>query len=179
MILTDREIQSFLQNDQIIIDPTPPIEAYSSTSVDLTLDEPAEIWNTLNGQPIRPFTQGYSFKKLSHRRQQVKLDNYTLLPQQFILGWTKETITLPHISRIAARVEGKSGLARLGLIVHMTAPTIHAGFIGPIQLEMCNLGPNEIVLDKGMPICQLVMEITYGTPSKGYSGQFLDQSSKT
>jgi dCTP deaminase len=57
----------------------------------------------------------------------------------------------------------------------MTAPTIHAGFTGQIQLEMCNLGPYPVVLEVGMPICQLVFEITFGTPVKGYKGQFAGQ----
>lgn len=72
-------------------------------------------------------------------------------------------------------MEGKSGLARLGIAVHLTAPTIHAGFKGQIQLEMYNFGPNEIILDVGMPICQLIFEVTFGTPAKGYAGMFSDQ----
>lgn len=93
-----------------------------------------------------------------------------------LLAWTHETVVLPIASRVAARVEGKSGLARLGLIVHMTAPTIHAGFTGQIQLEMTNLGPHDIILDPGMPICQLIFEVTFGTAAKGYGGQFAGQS---
>jgi dCTP deaminase len=82
---------------------------------------------------------------------------------------------LPASSRFAARIEGKSGLARLGLVVHLTAPTIHAGFKGQIQLEMVNLGPNEIILDVGMPICQLIFEMTLGTPVAGYAGRYFGQ----
>jgi dCTP deaminase len=75
-------------------------------------------------------------------------------------------------------VEGKSSLARLGLMVHMTAPTIHAGFVGQIQLEMYNLGPYDIVVAAGMRICQLIFELSLGTPAKGYVGQFAGQSAK-
>ena len=75
-------------------------------------------------------------------------------------------------------MEGKSSLARLGLGIHITAPTIHAGFAGQIQLEMCNFGPNEIILDVGMPICQLIFELTYGTPVKGYTGRFAGQTAR-
>jgi dCTP deaminase len=73
-------------------------------------------------------------------------------------------------------VEGKSALARLGMGIHITAPTIHAGFKGQLQLEMFNLGPNEILLDVGMRVCQLIFEITFGTPAKGYSGSFSSQT---
>ncbi len=92
-----------------------------------------------------------------------------------VLAWTKETVDIPGCSRLAARVEGKSSLARLGVSVHITAPTIHNGFRGPIQLEMYNFGLNEIVLDAGMRICQLIFEQTLGMPEQGYAGVFLDQ----
>jgi dCTP deaminase len=78
-------------------------------------------------------------------------------------------------------VEGKSSLARLGLGVHVTAPTIHAGFgasenpqhLGSsIRLEIWNIGPFRIKLEKGMPICQLIFEWVDGTPEQGYQGQF-------
>jgi dCTP deaminase len=176
MILTDREIQAFLASNQITIEPAPQPGAYSSTSVDLTLDEPGEVWKDLPGQPIRPNASGYNYASLESRKDKVSLTGYHFRPRTLLLAWTKEDIALPHTSRIAARVEGKSGLARLGLLVHMTAPTIHAGFRGQIQLEMCNLGPYDIVLDAGMTICQLIFEITFGTPIKGYSGQFSGQT---
>ena len=176
MILTDREIQAFLASKQIIIDPNPPPNAFSSTSLDLTLDEPGEIWKAMPGQPIRPNDPGYSFRSLDARKDKVKLDAYPFKSQSLLLAWTKEEIHLPYTSRIAARVEGKSSLARLGLLVHMTAPTIHAGFRGQIQLEMYNLGPYDIILDHGMTICQLIFEISFGTPAKGYGGQFSGQS---
>ena len=175
MILTDREIQAFLASNQISIAPAPGAGAYSSTSVDLTLDEPGEVWKDLPGQPIRPNVPGYNFRSLDARKDKVSLNGYHFKQQTLLLAWTREDITLPYTSRVAARVEGKSGLARLGLLVHMTAPTIHAGFRGQIQLEMCNLGPYEIILDAGMTICQLIFEITFGTPMKGYGGQFSGQ----
>ncbi len=57
----------------------------------------------------------------------------------------------------------------------MTAPTIHSGFRGQIQLEMCNQGPLRVKLTPGMPICQLIFELTLGTPEKGYAGMFSGQ----
>ena len=81
-------------------------------------------------------------------------------------------------SRVAARVEGKSFLARLAIGIHVTAPTIHAGFNGPIQLEICNHGPLRVKIVAGMRVCQLIFEQTLGTPAKGYAGQFLGQIPK-
>ncbi len=83
---------------------------------------------------------------------------------------------LPIQSRIAARVEGKSSLARLGLGIHVTAPTIHAGFKGEIQLEIAHHGTIPVRLTVGMKVCQLIFEMSLGTPEKGYQGQFQGQA---
>jgi hypothetical protein len=89
-----------------------------------------------------------------------------------------ERVKLPHRSRLAARVEGKSSMGRLGLGVHVTAPTIHAGFGDKegdpdypgtaLQLEIWNINRVPIILDAGLPICQLIVEEVHGTPEKGY-----------
>jgi len=73
-----------------------------------------------------------------------------------------------------ARVEGKSSIARCGILVHFTAPTIHAGFEGRITLEMINLGKSDFLLYPGMPICQLISEEVKGTP-KDAPNQFKNQ----
>ena len=113
-----------------------------------------------------------------------KTDRQRPLPG-FILGWTKEKLRIPHDCRLCARVEGKSSLARIGLGVHVTAPTIHAGFgVGKdpkgdaLQLEIWNVGPLPIELEYGMRICQLIFEEVHGVPAKGYQGQFLGQGPK-
>jgi dCTP deaminase len=105
-----------------------------------------------------------------------------LKPRSFVLGFTREIIQLPVRSRIAARVEGKSSLARIGVGVHVTAPTIHAGFgVDPtrpdqrgtvIQLEIFNLAEWSVILDVGMRICQLILEEVREVPVKSYAGQF-------
>jgi dCTP deaminase len=98
-----------------------------------------------------------------------------LKPASFVLGWTKELVEIPTLSKLAARIEGKSSIARLGIGVHVTAPTIHSGFKGEIQLEMFNFGPHEVILDEGLRICQLIFEHTVGIPERGYSGMFAGQ----
>jgi dCTP deaminase len=182
VILTDREIQAALDSGQIKITPKPEAGAYSSTSVDLTLSKFIRVWkdDPIKGveQVISPAAVGYNFndvvKALSDMKE-LNADGYTLKPQEFVLGWTEETIELPTSSRIAARVEGKSSLARLGIGIHITAPTIHAGFPGTIQLEICNHGKMKVKLVPGIRVCQLIFEQTLGTPDKGYAGQFAGQ----
>lgn len=105
-------------------------------------------------------------------------EGFVVDPRVFVLGWTEQNIQLPIEARLAARAEGKSSLARLGIGIHITAPTIHAGFKGPIQLEICNHGPLKVKLTTGMRVCQLIFEQTLGTPDKGYKGQFYAQTEK-
>ena len=177
MILTDREIQAALANTQIEITPSPAEDAFSTTSLDLTLDAPGEIWRRLSGQPIRPGAAGHIFASLAGRKDRIaSLDGYTLKPAALLLAWTRETVAFPITSRLAARIEGKSNLTYLGLGVYPAVPMIHAGFKGQIQLEIINFGPHEIILDVGMPICRLIFEITFGTPAKAHLGQFAGPS---
>ena len=185
MVLTDREIQSAIENDQILINPAPSEVAYSSTSLDLTLSKFLRVWKTVPvagvDQIVCPATEGYKFSDFAQAYSDLKevgAEGYVLEPGVFVLGWTEESVELPVYARLAARVEGKSSLARLGIGIHITAPTIHAGFKGTIQLEICNHGLLKVKLIPGMPVCQLIFEQTLGTPDKGYTGQFYGQAKK-
>ena len=186
MVLTDREIQAAIQNQQIVVNPAPAETAYSSTSLDMSLSKYLRVWKitTVTGveqQIVCPATKGYKFSDFANAcsdLREIGPEGFVVEPGAFILGWTEEEIGLPVPSRIAARVEGKSSLARLGIGIHITAPTIHAGFNGTIQLEICNHGLLRVKLEKGMPVCQIIFEQTLGTPAKGYAGQFLGQSKK-
>lgn len=182
MILTDREIQTGLETGQIQITPRPRTEAFSSTAVDLTLGQSIRLWKPAAATGVRqvvsPAAPGYKVNEVIKGLTELRtLDSagFALEPGAFILAWTSETVSIPHQSRLAARVEGKSSLARLGLGVHVTAPTIHSGFQGPIQLEVFNHGTISVLLTPGLLICQLIFELTLGTPSAGYRGQFFGQ----
>ena len=174
MILTDREIIHALDSGQIVINPRPNVEtALSSTSIDLTLSRRFAEWQAVGGMVIRPGHPDYRYSDYAKTQKRMDVDTYALEPGRFVLGWTAERLHIPVNSQLAARVEGKSNLARLGLCVHMTAPTIHSGFgEDHIQLEMVNFGPNTLVLDAGMRVCQLIFERTVGTPEKPYEGSF-------
>jgi dCTP deaminase len=185
VVLTDREIQAAIQNKQIVIEPAPAETAYSSTSLDLSLSKYLRVWRTAIvagvDQIVSPAAKGYTLSAFSNAysdAQEIGNDGYVVNPGAFILGWTEESVTLFTHARLAARVEGKSSLARLGIGIHITAPTIHAGFQGPIQLEICNHGLLKVKLIAGMPVCQLIFEQTLGTPHKGYTGQFFGQTKK-
>ena len=128
---------------------------------------------------IDPTRQGFDHEKVlaefTTQREVGEADGHLLPPKRLVLAWTNEYVDLKSHARIAARVEGKSSLARLGLAVHVTAPTIHAGFNGRIRLEIVNHGPVPIRLRQGMRLCQLIFEQTLGTPERGYQGRFAGQ----
>lgn len=181
MILTDREIQVALATKQIRIDPSPAPDAYSSTSLDLTLGTTIHVWRRgVSGvdRVVCPADPGYQYKAVvaeMSATSEMGPEGIVIQPGDFLLAWTAEVVSLPLQSRLAARVEGKSSLARLGIGVHVTAPTIHAGFEGQVQLEMCNHGTLNVKLVPAMRVCQLIFEQTLGTPDKGYQGQFHQQ----
>ena len=183
MILTDREIKVALARGTLVIDPRPDDGAFASTSVDLTLDPTfSEFRQGPTGVDISidPTLPGFDpdavMEQVTERRSIDSSGGYLLERGKLILGWTAEYVDLRNDARIAARVEGKSSLARLGLAIHVTAPTIHAGFDGQIRLEIINHGRIPIRLRTGMRICQLIFEQTLGTPDKAYSGRFSGQT---
>lgn len=183
MILTDREIQIALQNEAIIIDPAPDLSFYSSTSLDLTLDRRLTLFKdqkTGINVCIDPSQKGYNHEEvMAEITTPIDIDDtngFDFPPHHMILAWTHEFVELKFQSRIAARVEGKSSLARLGIGIHLTAPTIHAGFEGQIRLEMVNHNKVPVKLRTGMKICQLIFEQTLGTPVRGYEGRFAGQT---
>jgi dCTP deaminase len=183
MILTDREIQIAIDCGAIVVEPVPTQNQYSSTSLDLTLDPILTKFKrpkTGIGLCLDPSLAGFDHEAvLADLGDETLIDDdkgYEFQPDEMILAWTQEYIKLPPESRIAARVEGKSSLARLGIGIHLTAPTIHAGFDGQIRLEMVNHNVMPIRLRVGMRICQLIFEQTIGTPVKGYKGRFSGQS---
>ena len=98
-------------------------------------------------------------------------DEFVLGSLEFALAATSEVVCLGN--EIAAEVSGKSSLARLGLVVHVTAGFIDPGFEGPITLELFNCSPNAILLTPGMPIAQLVFTRLDTPASPGYAGKYV------
>jgi dCTP deaminase len=92
-------------------------------------------------------------------------------PNEFVLGRTQETVTLPD--NIVGRVEGKSSLGRLGLLVHSTAGYVDPGFSGTITLEFYNLNKRSIILSEGLRICQISFSEMSGPARKPYGSDGL------
>jgi dCTP deaminase len=191
MSLADREAKAALDSGLIHLSPRPPDDSdrWSPTTLDLTLDAEIRPWEEIQAreeQVIITPGDGFDANDLIRRRTQPHdcTNGFVPEPGRFALGWTVERLRLPYTSRFAARVEGKSSLARIGLGIHVTAPTIHPAFGdksrpgrsgqrgSPIRLEIWNIGPLRIELKKGMAICQILFEMVYGLPSQGHEGQF-------
>jgi dCTP deaminase len=194
MILSDREVRAARQRRSIWVSDCPPASSkrWSSTTLDLTLAAELRPWLPQGGAGaeviIDPSLPEFNSNQLiAERTQPVSCDGegYVIQPRTLVLGWTREKIKLPNDSRIGARVEGKSSLARIGIGIHVTAPTIHPGFgekledpefLGSeIRLEIWNIGPLQVRLKMGMPICQIVFEEVHGIPEGPYVGQFAIQ----
>ena len=181
MILCDSEIKAAIQHGHIKIDPEPPAEMFTTTAVDLRLGG-SEFKRWRQPPPGMSFTidpsQPDFFPGLAEFLEdapRAEDGSLVLSPGRFIVARTLERLEIAESGHIAARVEGKSSLARIGLGVHITAPTIHSGFRGFIALEIKNHGDLPIVLRPGMPICQLIFEMVFGTPKATMTGIFQDQ----
>lgn len=189
MILSNESIQAALDEGRLILDPEPSprrfdsedeeICPYQTSSVDLRLGN--EIGCFRDGLPINIDLRRGKFADLFGPNSDSRTIHpdlpFSLLPRKMVLARTLERIELPLLRKgpcLAARVEGKSSYARCGLLVHFTAPTIHAGFKGTIALELINFGPFPIMLYPGAPICQLILERVDGVPFRNDS-QFQGQ----
>ncbi len=179
MALSDVEIRAEIRAKRLIFDPEVDDDYVDSSSVDLQLDEDLIVLapRSSPGVLVDPTQEGFrvmDFIRNNGRVQVIPDAGYRMEPNQLVIARTLENITLPK--HLAARVEGKSTLARLGLSVHVTAPSVHAGFEGPLYLEMNNIGPFPIVLHRGMKVAQLILEHV-GLPAlKGYEGRFQGQT---
>ena len=169
MILSDEEIWEAIRTEQLRFDPPlSPIQVGPS-SIDLRLGntftsfpEPEPGFTTivdLNSDiDIEAGLQKYG--DTVHVRDG---EAFILRPSEFVLAYTLERIRLSN--SLAARVEGRSSMGRLGVSIHQTAPTVHATFTGHLRLEISHVGPFPCKLYPGQKICQLIVE-RLGQPSK-------------
>lgn len=138
------------------------------SSYDITLHEDMILFNGIEHYVID------SKKSLAENGIETKewKGSYVLYPKTFILASTNEWITLPD--DITARVEGKSSLGRLGLMIHSTAGYIDPGFDGRITLEVYNIGRHAIILYPGMPIGQISFSTMSGKSQHPYGSPNLN-----
>lgn len=174
MILSDRSIRAELDGGRIAVDPLGP-NAIQPSSVDVRLDHRFRVFRN-HTMAVIDVKQDLS--DLTEMVEVTGDDAFILHPGEFVLGSTLERIALPD--DLVARIEGKSSLGRLGLLIHSTAGFIDAGWDGQITLELSNVASLPITLYPGMKIGQIsFQQMTtpadnpYGTGQLGskYQGQ--------
>jgi dCTP deaminase len=154
-ILVDHEIKAEIASGKLILDPY-DVRLVQPNSYDVRLDKRFS-WHERNAVVIDPYESQSVLDHLAH----VSEDSIVIQPGQFILGATLEKISLPR--NIVGQLTGKSSLARLGVMVHVTAGFIDAGFSHPpaqITLEIVNVGNRPVRLHAGMSIAQMVFTRT-------------------
>jgi len=174
MIFSDRTIKEAVDSGRISIDPYDPAMVQPS-SVDVRCDQNFRVFENHRYALIDPKTpQG----NLTTSVTATEDDPFILHPGEFVLGSTLETVGLPD--NVVARLEGKSSLGRLGLLIHSTAGFIDPGFKGQVTLELSNVANLPIAIYPNMKIGQISFyemttpaEFPYGSPELGskYQGQ--------
>jgi dCTP deaminase len=174
MILSDHTIRQELEAGRVVIDPLDE-SSIQPSSVDLRLDRLFRVFLN-HTMPVIDVKED-----LEDLTRLVKIDEgeaFILHPGEFVLGSTFERVSLPN--DLVGRIEGKSSLGRLGLLIHSTAGFIDAGFSGHITLELSNVANLPITLYPGMKIGQVSFlrmttpaDVPYGSARVGskYQGQ--------
>ncbi len=174
MILSDRDIREQIEAGRITIDPFTP-DAIQPSSVDLHLDSRFRVFRN-NRYPYIDVRQEQP--ELTELLEISGDEPFVLHPGEFVLGSTLERVALPD--DLVARLEGKSSLGRLGLLIHSTAGYVDPGWDGNLTLELSNVANLPIALYQGMKIGQISfqrlsspVEVPYGDERIGskYRGQ--------
>ena len=178
MLMSDRDIRASIEAGQIGLDPL-EMGLLQPSSIDVSLDRFFRLFDNHKYAFIDPAEQQDELTRL------IEVDSsepFILHPGEFVLGSTYEFVTLPD--DVAARLEGKSSLGRLGLLTHSTAGFVDPGFKGHVTLELSNVATLPIKLWPGMKIGQLCFfkltsasEHPYG--SEKYSSRYQGQRGPT
>jgi dCTP deaminase len=174
MVLSDRTIRQEIDAGRLVFDPYDPAMVQPS-SVDVRVDNRFRVFHNAR-YPFIDVRQ--PMDGLTELVEVAEDEPFILHPGEFVLGQTLERVRLPD--DLVARLEGKSSLGRLGLLIHSTAGFVDAGFEGNLTLELSNVANLPITIYHGMPIGQISfmrmdgpVETPYGSRAAGskYQGQ--------
>jgi dCTP deaminase len=167
MVLSDRDIIQALRDRRIVVTPKPDLKIQlGSCSLDLRLGKRFRIFN----HSKIPFIDPNSPRMGDDMMTEIRVKDgepFILQPGDFVLATTMETITIPN--NLLARLEGRSSLGRLGIVVHSTASVFDPGWHGICVLELGNLGRMPIALYPGMRICALTFEELKSPSTRPYN----------
>ena len=174
MILSDRTIREQIDAGRIVIEPLGE-SCIQPSSVDLHIDR---LFRVFRNHTMGHIDVKEDLEDLTELVEIGEEDRFILHPGEFVLGSTLERVALP--TDLVARLEGKSSLGRLGLLIHSTAGFVDAGWDGHLTLELSNVANLPIALYPGMKIGQIsflrmttAADVPYGGPTTGskYQGQ--------
>jgi dCTP deaminase len=178
VLLSDRDIRAEVESGRVRLEPYEPTMVQPS-SIDVRLDRFFRVFENHRYPHIDPAQEQ---SELTREVEPVGDEPFILHPGEFVLGSTYEVVSLPD--DVAARLEGKSSLGRLGLLTHSTAGFIDPGFTGHVTLELSNVATLPIKLYPGMKIGQLCFfrltspsEHPYGSAASG--SRYQDQRGPT
>jgi dCTP deaminase len=149
VLLSDRDILAEIESKRVVIEPYDEAMIQPS-SIDFRLDRYFRVFENHRYPHIDPAVDQSDLTRVVEAPGD---EPFILHPGEFVLGSTYEVVTLPD--DVAARVEGKSSLGRLGLLTHATAGVVDPGFSGHVTLELANVATLPIKLYPGMKIGQL------------------------
>ncbi len=185
MILSDRDIKKAIESGRVKIESNQPelFQYIHASSMDLRLGNVFKVYEHSKYAVLDPKNP----KTFAQNMRIITIPDgepFIVQPGEFILGVTQEKITVPD--DLVVRVEGRSSLGRLGIIVHSTAGFVDPGFVGTITLEISNLNRLPVALYPGMRVCQLAFEMMTSPaetpynlkPHSKYQNQVLPEESR-
>lgn len=156
MVLSDRDIKKALASGRIKLTPKPNLATQlGSCMIDLRLGNVYRVFN----HSKTPYIDPQNPKTMTGITTEIRVkegEAFTLHPGEFILAMTREFIEMPD--DLTGRLEGRSSIGRLGVVIHSTAANIECGFRGHITLELANMGRIPVMLYSGMRICSISFE---------------------
>jgi len=155
MVLSDVDIRRYLTEGKIKISPALPPDQYGSCSVDFRLGEEFSVFEH-SRHALIDLRQKIAIQDLMRTITVAQGDPFILQPGEFALAITEETLELDD--DVLGRLEGRSSLGRIGIIVHGTAGLFDPGWRGRATLELSNLGVMPVALYPGMRICSFTFE---------------------
>jgi dCTP deaminase len=149
MILSDRDLRALLESKRLVVEPLGP-NAVQPSSIDLRVGRHFRVF--VNN--LYPYINVREpMEDLTQLVETAETDPFILHPGEFVLGTTLERVEIPD--DIVGRLEGKSSLGRLGLLIHSTAGFVDPGFRGHLTLELSNVANLPITIYPGMKIGQI------------------------
>jgi dCTP deaminase len=174
MILSDKDIRKYIKEGKIKIEPCDLEKQLGGVGVDLRLGNQFRTFRRIH----RAFIDLSKDSDLDTDLIELTDDqSFILHPGEFVLGVVMENVELPN--DIAARIDGRSSLGRLGIIVHSTAGHVDPGWKGKLTLEISNIGKLPVALRPGMRFCRLVFELVSSPVEKPYKGKYAGSDSPT